>query len=91
MDDHTQFVAYKCLRFCGLMLSASSVLIIQNRQETRDEALRLLMAGVAAVQQFLPSLEAFAQADVVKNPVRDSRPGESAGELTDTFAPVVEC
>lgn len=83
MDVETQFIAYKCLRFCGLMMAASSALTwFPDEAETAEkkrvkEAQRHLAAGIAAVQRILPKLEAYAQATIVQKPVQDSR-GEGA-------------
>jgi hypothetical protein len=76
MDVHAQFSAYKCVRFCGLMMSASSTLLSSHKEtdddrKTQQEETQLhLAAGIAAVQQLLPMLEAFAETTMTQNPVR---------------------
>jgi hypothetical protein len=81
MDALTQFAAYKCVRFCGLMMSASLALN-SCRDATDDdsflESQRHLAAGISAVQQLLPRLEAFAKTIMLQNPVRIEK-GRSSG------------
>jgi hypothetical protein len=83
MDAHTQFSTYKCVRFCGLMMSASLALTSRSSEneevseKMRQEAQRHLTAGIAAVQQLLPMLEAYAQAIVVQSNAKGPCQGPS--------------